>query len=381
MAAEYYSEYGRREKPKRNPLMWLVDTALAFVTAAVAVTMALTLLVPVVDPGRVWIFPALGLAAPATYIATVLLALYWIVRWRWGRAGLMLVLVFAGCFKISLFYRPEWRRVYGEEKYDRSAFKVMTYNVRCFFGKEGQSSVSDVVRFIRETNADIVCLQEFNLRLAARDDSFEGLRDLYRDIRLFHADIADSTYSEPMAILSKYRILRSGEVSAAAAAVWADLLIGEDTVRIFSNHLWSTAINAADDEFITRRGFLRDTAREEKMRSMFRRYGANCVIRAVQADSIAREIGATGTRRIVCGDFNDTPVSYVYRTMSRDLTDAFRKCGRGYSYTFLGFCNLLRIDYMFSSEGLEPLSYEVPDVDFSDHLPVVVRLRKTAISD
>ena len=379
--SEYYSEYGRRKQPGRHPLMWHLDTLLAFATAAVAVTMALTLLVPYVDPGYVWIFPVLGLAAPATYAATVVLALYWIIRWRWGRAGLMLALVFAGCFRISLFYRPEWRRVYGEESYDRSAFKVMTYNVRCFFGGDGQSSVADVVRFIRETNADIVCLQEFNLRLAARDGGFEGLRDLYRDIRLFHADINDSTYSEPMAILSKYRILRSGEVSAAAASVWADLLMGEDTVRIFSNHLWSTSINADDDEFITRRGFLRDTAREEKMRSMFRRYGANCVIRAVQADSIAREIGATGTRRIVCGDFNDTPVSYVYRAMSRDLTDAFRACGRGYSHTFLGFCNLLRIDYVFSSEGLEPLSYEVPDVGFSDHLPVVVRLRKRAISD
>lgn len=382
MAAEYYSEYGRREKPARSLVMWLLDTVLAFVTAAVAVTMFLTLLVPVVDPAHVWIFPVLGLAAPATYVATVLLALYWIVRWRWGRAGLMLVLVFAGCFKISLFYRPEWRRVYGEEKYDRSAFKVMTYNVRCFFGNGGQSSVADVVRFIRETNADIVCLQEFNLRLANRDRSFEGLGDLYRDIQLYHVDqTKDSTVSVPMAILSKYRILRSGEISADAASVWADLLIGEDTVRLFSNHLWSTSINAADDEFITHRGFLSDTAREEKVRSMFRRYGANCVIRAVQADSIARQIGATPTRRIVCGDFNDTPASYVYRTMSRGLTDAFRACGRGYSHTFLGFCNLLRIDYLLSSEGLEPLSYEVPDVDFSDHLPVVVRLQKTAISD
>ncbi len=70
-------------------------------------------------------------------------------------------------------------------------------------------------------------------------------------------------------------------------------------------------------------------------------------------------------------------MSYVYRTMARGLRDAFRECGSGYSHTFRGFYNTLRIDYVLSG-GFEPLSYEVLPVDYSDHHPVVVRLRKSS---
>ncbi len=372
---EYYSEYGGRAKRRHGLVMGAVDLCVTFVTAVVAVTMALTLLVPYVNPARVWFFSVLGLAAPVVYVATVVLALYWIIRWRWGRAGTMLVLVFLGFFKVSLFYRPEWRRSYGEKSYDRSAFKVMTYNVRCFFGNRGQSSVDDVARLIGEIDPDVICLQEFNLRLAERSEAFTALADRYE--RRYFSMETNSDYPVPMAVLSKFRIIRSGVVLSPANSVWADLLIGEDTVRLFSNHLRSTAINAQDNEFITQKQFLSDTAREEKVRSIVRRFHENSVLRAAQVDSIARQVGDIRTRRIVCGDFNDTPMSYVYRTMARGLKDAFSACGTGYSHTYLGFFNTLRIDYVLSSDGLETLSYEVPDADCSDHLPVVVRLRKT----
>ena len=178
-------------------------------------------------------------------------------------------------------------------------------------------------------------------------------------------------------ILSKYRILRSDTVLTPSSSVWADVIVGEDTVRVFNNHLRSTAINASDNQFITSHQFLSDTARETKIRSIVTRLRENSVLRAAQVDSIAQVVGATRTRRIVCGDFNDTPMSYVYRTMARGLRDAFRECGSGYSHTFRGFYNTLRIDYVLSG-GFEPLSYEVLPVDYSDHHPVVVRLRKSS---
>ena len=70
----------------------------------------------------------------------------------------------------------------------------------------------------------------------------------------------------------------------------------------------------------------------------------------------------------MCGDFNDTPLSYTYRLMSRGLQDAFREKGRGFYNTF-------RIDYVLVSDDFEVLSYEVPSVEFSDHHPVFVRLK------
>ena len=380
MAAEYYNGYGERRpaKRRRSWIVWLLDVAMTLLSAVVAVALVLTYLVPYVNPSRVWFFPALGLAAPITYVAGVMLMLYWIIRWRWLRAGVMILIVVIGFFKVSLFWRPDIRRTYEDDSQnpDRGTFKVMTYNVRSFYGENGHSSVEDILRLIEEQDPDIICLQEFNARLAARSEEFSLLEEKYESAGFGRTAAPDSVYEAPLAVLSKFRILRSGTVLTPASSVWADLMVGDDTVRVFNNHLRSTAINAADNVYITEHRFLSDTARETKILSIVGRLRENSVLRAAQVDSIARVIDATHTRRIVCGDFNDTPMSYVYRTMAHGLRDAFRSCGSGYSHTYRGFFNTLRIDYVLSG-GFEPVTYETLMVDYSDHHPVVVRLKKS----
>ena len=187
MSGEFYkNDYGSRrgEKPHRSLLMWLLDLVMTLLTVVVGATMAVTYFVPYVNPAGVWFFPLLGLAAPAIYVATVILALYWVIRWRLLRAGTILALVVIGLFKVSLFYKPEFRRSYGEESYDRRAFKVMTYNVRSFFGESGASNVDDIVRLIGEYDPDIVCMQEFNARLAEKSDDFALLDEKYESAAL-----------------------------------------------------------------------------------------------------------------------------------------------------------------------------------------------------
>lgn len=383
MSETYYSGYDsdRGRKPRRSLLLRLLDLLMTLLTAVTAVTMVVTFFVPYVDPGRVWFFPVLGLAAPAVYVVTVVLALYWIIRWRLVRAGIMVALVVVGLFKVSLFYRPEFRRNYGDERYDRRAFKVMTYNVRGFYGENGLSSVGDVLQLIGDHNPDIICLQEFNARLAGQSDEFALLDEKYESAVFGRTQAPDSLYGAPLVILSKYRILRSGVVLPPGTSVWADLLIGDDTIRVFNNHLRSTAIKAADNEYITNRDFISDTAREVKIRSIVSRLRENSILRAAQVDSIADVIADARARCIVCGDFNDTPMSYVYRTMAGGLNDAFSKSGSGYSHTFRGFFNTLRIDYVLCSDSFDPVSYEVPQVEYSDHLPVVVRLQKNLLNN
>ena len=378
MSGDYYSGYERPSgKSRRSTVMRIVDSVLTLLTLVVGVTMVMTYFVPHVNPGAVWFFPVLGLAAPAVYVASLVLMLYWVIRWRWVRAGMMLVIVAAGLFKVSLFWHPDLRRSYGEPDYDRGAFKVMTYNVRSFYGENGRSSVGDILRLIGEQDPDVICLQEFNARLAERTEEFALLGEKYESAYYGRTEAPDSVYGSTLTILSKYRILRSGIVLTPSSSVWADIIVDDDTVRVFNNHLRSTTINASDNEFITSHRFLSDTARETKIRSIVTRLRENSVLRAAQVDSIAQVVGATRTRLLVCGDFNDTPMSYVYRVMSDGLQDAFSECGSGYSHTFRGFYNTLRIDYVLSSKGLEPLSYEVFPVDYSDHHPVVVRLRKS----
>ena len=94
---------------------------------------------------------------------------------------------------------------------------------------------------------------------------------------------------------------------------------------------------------------------------MIERLTENNRIRAEQADTLAALVAASPYPVIVCGDFNDTPVSYTYRTVARKLNDSFRKVGRGYSHTYRGFFDMLRIDYVLFSDEFEALSYEVVD--------------------
>ena len=50
--------------------------------------------------------------------------------------------------------------------------------------------------------------------------------------------------------------------------------------------------------------------------------------------------------------------------MAAGLDDAFSDCGSGYSYTYRGFFNMLRIDFVLTSPEFRAVVYEVPSVIF-----------------
>ena len=86
---------------------------------------------------------------------------------------------------------------------------------------------------------------------------------------------------------------------------------------------------------------------------------------------------------VVCGDFNATPVSPVYRHLARSLRDAQRTSKR-FAPTWPAQCPFLRIDHLFVSSDLPVVSCTVArdatSRRASDHLPVVadVELRNLA---
>ena len=375
----YTTEERRRKKP-RSLFLWLLDKVLAVVTILMAMLLALMYLAPYIPPKASWIFSLLGLVAPAIYVLGFVIFLYWVIRWRWGFAGVMLLLLLLGVPRISLYYKIDMMRHYGEPSYDRSALKVMAYNVRMFYGDDGRSTADSLAAFVARYDPDILCLEEFN-DAAVGNVRFDSLADPdYR--RVVYSRDGEGTQGTTLAIYSKFRILNSGRVDCINAvdtsrtvSVWADLRIWNDTVRVFCNHLRSTHIKSDDGDYLMNYRFLTDTARHEKLRSILNRMRYNSISRSLQVDTIARLIAATPHARIVCGDFNDTPLSYTYRRMSQGLQDAFREKGRGFSHTYRGFYNTFRIDYILASGEFEFLSYEVPAVEFSDHHPVFVRLK------
>jgi 2C-methyl-D-erythritol 2,4-cyclodiphosphate synthase len=128
---------------------------------------------------------------------------------------------------------------------------------------------------------------------------------------------------------------------------------------------------------IEEHGYLRDTNRRGRIHSIITRLAENNVKRAAQARLVRRFIEQSPVRNIVvCGDFNDVPLSYTYRHIAKDLNNGFAEAGRGYTYTFNGFFRLLSIDYLLTSNNIEVVSYETDhEATYTDHYPLIARLK------
>ena len=102
--------------------------------------------------------------------------------------------------------------------------------------------------------------------------------------------------------------------------------------------------------------------------------------RTPQVEAINKFIEAhPGKIFVVCGDLNDTPISYTHHTISKNLTDCFVASGNGPGFTYEKNGMLVRIDYMLCSKNWQPYACTVDkSVDISDHYPVVCWLKKRA---
>ena len=120
-----------------------------------------------------------------------------------------------------------------------------------------------------------------------------------------------------------------------------------------------------------------DSARNSKIKSIADRLVENNIYRSAQARKVAQFIEQSRPMKmVVCGDFNDVPLSYTYKTIAKGLTDTYKAAGSGYRYTFDGFFKLLAIDHILVSDNVAILSYEVDyKNELSDHYPVITRLK------
>lgn len=381
MSGELYYGSGRGERKQQGGgslPMHAVDMVMSALTLLCIAAAVLTLTVPYIQPAKLGVLPVMALVAPLVYVVVVLTMLYWIIRWKWRRASIMIVLAFTGLLYAPRYFNPQFRRDYGGETYPRSAIRVMSYNLRCFFpdDREGGYTADSIASFVKRFNPDVICFQEYLMPNAAMRERFDSI--LGGDYRTAVMDAAHP----PIAIYSRFRIVGWDRVAYMDAdsvpkgkGMWADVLVGSDTVRVFNVHLNGTSINSHDADYIVNYRYMSDSARNSKLYGMVKRLNANTVARSLHVDVLASAMREPGRAKILCGDFNDTPMSYAYHTLSRDMKDAFRERGKGYSHTFRGFFDLLRIDYaLFDENRFDVLSYEVPDsVCWSDHLPVCVR--------
>ncbi len=352
----------RKNKRRGGAVRRLLDAVLITATCMAACALVCAYLGRWVNPNTAWVFAFASMAAPVLYLINLVLALYWVVRWRrWAFVPAMVLV--AGVGWVSLFFKP----VFGRQKPEtRSELKVMSYNVESFV-----SGLEGTMGFILEQQPDILCIQEFQCSGAAQKAYIDSLAGLQYEAHSYTRTNKTGGGSG-LAVYSRWRIVDHGEIlfgDRANSAMWADVAMGGDTLRIFNCHLQSTSVNRSDIEYVE------DFVREEnpsRTRNIASKLRRNFKIRAMQADTIAPMVHSSPHPAVVCGDFNDTPMSYTYTRIRGNLKDAFAESGTGAPNTYKGLFNMLRIDYVLLPRELRAVGYDNPSGPYSDHKPVVV---------
>lgn len=260
------------------------------------------------------------------------------------------------------------------------AIKVISYNIRNF--GEGDVSADEphpILDFLEKENADIVCLQEYTPGVTGwtRIDAVLNRIYPYRDSTLHvKGGNALGIYSK-FPIVGKERI--SYESKGNLSAAYRLKIDGEEVI-VINNHLETTGITPEErSQFksLVKGDLQTDTARKESQR-LIDRLAEGSKIRAPQAEAVARYVRAhKGQSIILCGDFNDGPISYCHRVLAKELNDCYIATGNGpgISYNRYGF--YVRIDNIMCSDDWVPYACKVTDeVILSDHYPILCWLKK-----
>lgn len=224
-----------------------------------------------------------------------------------------------------------------------------------------------VQHYIQESDADVVCLQEYHWDTRKTRKAFP----MYPYRRLLKASNGNG-----MACLSRFPILSVEPISYESGSNASFLLrlnIKGDTLTLICNHLESNKLDAHDKEVYE--GLLK-SPEEQNVKSdskyLLHKLADAVAIRGPQADSVAQVISRqSGKYLLVCGDFNDSPISYAHHTIGKGLTDAYREAGWGPGFSYNRNFLYFRIDHLFVNKGFKVLKCRVDNsISASDHYPL-----------
>lgn len=332
-------------------------------------------LAPFVSPAVFWPVAFLGLVYPYVFFVNLFFVVFWlIVRKRYLFLSLIVILI-----GYNFFFRM---CQFKGKKSDCPEVKVLSYNVRNFYGsgndkKDRKNNAKNIVEFLEKEDADIICLQETRLQ---QSKIFNLSKAVERLENVKHYQFARSSTTLGSVTMTRYPVVNMGEIRFEKSnniAIYTDVRIENDTVRVYNLHLQSYRIDPSNYDVLESIDI-----NDEKKRRIYRKVAGQMrrafIQRAAQAQKIRKHIDNCKYPVIVCGDFNDTPSSYTYRVISNNMKDAFVNSGRGIERTYVGELPSFRIDYILHDPCFESFNYESPDFHCSDHLPVTCGLKRVA---
>lgn len=353
----------------------LIHRVLVGVNLLFALLLVLTYVSVFINPEQFWFAAFYGLLYPFFLFVNLGFLFYWIFRWK-NLVFISLVAILLGINHFNGFVRLQFG---NPTKHLKAQFKVMTYNVnlfRLYSWSKLKPSYSDVFHYIKNNSFDVVCLQEFYLKtgmLNLTQVKQQSGMNIYPSYILKRSN---SAYG--LAILTNLPVARTGEISfpnSFNACMYADIVKGADTIRVYNLHLQSTRLKERNFNFLLRNEFKLDSKNYDELKDLITRLGVAFPKRARQVNLVVEHMQSCPYPILICGDFNDSPISYTYHCLTANLYDTFKDAGSGVGYTFSGLWPSYRIDYVLRDKNFSTISYTSPRIDFSDHYPVLVEFQ------
>ena len=316
----------------------------------------------------------LGMVFPAFVVVNLGFLLFWLM-FKWRKAWIPVVGFLLAYIPIST-YMP----LNPRQEVPDSCIKVLTYNVCTYGGNyKYKDAFERILDYLKAQQADIVCTQEdVDTWRRYMMIKYEEIYP-YNDTTIF---CNTPTSMNGVGIHTRYPILRKERIkyeSVGNGSVAYYLKRGKDTLLVINNHLEGTHLSADDRKSykeILKGDVSHDTAKAES-KLIIGKLSDYSAKRAVEVKIVKKYIEEHRQYPIiVCGDFNDTPISYTRRIMAEGLKDCFRESGRGIglSYNQKGFW--VRIDHILCSDHFTPYNCQVDSKnDISDHYPMFCWLK------
>ena len=261
-----------------------------------------------------------------------------------------------------------------------NAIKLISYNVRIFNAYHTKNNIktrNNILKFLKKEDADIYCFQEFYhqespSKFKTRDTLLTVLRTKNYHERYTHETTRKRFFG--LATFTSLPILNKGGIDfkndTKNYCIYTDILKDRDTIRVFNAHIGS--IRLSGDDLTLFENFKDESIdeKEKQFKGVIERLKIAFEKRAIQIETVMKEVKKSPYPTILCGDFNDTPVSYCYNQITKQLSDSFTKTANGTGKTYIGKIPSNRIDYIFYSDAITPYEFTVHDVDYSDHKPI-----------
>ncbi|MEY3085198.1 MAG: hypothetical protein RL037_1378 [Bacteroidota bacterium] len=330
---------------------------------------------PYFHPKTLSFLPFAGLTYPLIITVNFAWLFFWIIlRSKWALYTLFIILLGG-----NLHFRS-FPITFYEDKPGENKLKVTSYNVRLFdiYNPNFEGALrkrNQIFSFLRSNNADVICIQEFyRQEKPTRFETIDSLFAIVGNSKFYHERSAFNKHANQnfgVALFSKYRIIAKGDIKFHTQSdndvnycIYADIVKEKDTFRIYNVHLQSIRLsNAYEGDKV----LMKNIEEKRTIMGVYKKLQEAFLDRADQARTVIEHVNSSPYSTVICGDFNDTPMSYTYNIFNRKLKDAFRNTSTGIGSTYIGKIPAGRIDYIFHTPDLKSNNFEIQVKELSDH--------------